>query len=249
MTIKIAHLYYDLLNLYGENGNIRALEKFFKDQNVKVEIHFLTKDDKISFKKYDIYYMGMGTEENQKIVIEDILKYKKDIKEAVEDNKYFFITGNSYEIFGKYIIDFNNEKIDTLNIFDYYTKVINVKDISDQKNFRIVGEASGYVPFIKEKIIGFQNRAGFIYDNDKPLFKIKFGTGNNPEKNTEGYTYKNFYATYFTGPIFIRNPYLTYYFVKKIIKEKDKNFKFKKLNKNSTEVKAYNNYLENFPNM
>ena len=94
MKIKIAHLYYDLLNLYGENGNVRALEKFFKNQGVETEIHFLTKDDKISFKKYDIYYMGMGTEENQKIVIEDIKKYKKDIKEAINNNKYFFITGN-----------------------------------------------------------------------------------------------------------------------------------------------------------
>ena len=87
MKIKIAHLYYDLLNLYGENGNVRALEKFFKNQGVETEIHFLTKDDKISFKKYDIYYMGMGTEENQKIVIEDIKKYKKDIKEAINNNK------------------------------------------------------------------------------------------------------------------------------------------------------------------
>lgn len=249
MTIKIAHLYYDLLNLYGENGNIRALETFFKKLGANVEVHFLTKDDKISFKKYDIYYMGMGTEENQRIVIEDILKYKKDIKKAIEDNKYFFITGNSCEIFGKYIIDFNNEKIETLNIFDYYTKVINIKNISDQKNFRIVGETSGYVPFIKEKVIGFQNRAGFIYDNDKPLFKIKFGTGNNPEEKTEGINYKNFYATYFIGPIFIRNPYLTLYFTKKIIKEKDKDFKINKVNKNTTEFKAYKNYIENFPNM
>ena len=249
MKIKIAHLYYDLLNLYGENGNVRALEKFFKNQGVETEIHFLTKDDKISFKKYDIYYMGMGTEENQKIVIEDIKKYKKDIKEAINNNKYFFITGNSYEIFGKYIIDFNNNKLNTLNIFNYYTKVINVKNITDQSNFRAVGEYSGFTKLIKEKIIGFQNRAGFIYENDSPLFNLTYGTGNNPEEKTEGYTYKNFYATYSTGPLFIRNPYLTQYFVKKIIREKDKNYKIKPLNKNSTEVKAYNTYLKKFPNM
>ena len=26
-TIKIAHLYYDLMNLYGETGNIKAVKK------------------------------------------------------------------------------------------------------------------------------------------------------------------------------------------------------------------------------
>lgn len=248
MTIKIAHLYYDVLNLYGENGNVRALKKAFEDQDVKVEIHFLTINDKIKFNDYDIIYMGMGTEDSQKLVINDIIKYKKDIKKAIENNKYFFITGNSYEIFGKYIIDFNKEKIKTLDIFDYYTKVCDIKDISKQSNFRIVGECSGNVEFIKEKIIGFQNRAGFIYDNNHPLIKIKHGTGNKPKDNYEGYNYKNFYATYFIGPLFIRNPYLTDYFVKKIIKEKDKDFKIKKV-KRENEYKAYNTYLENFPNM
>lgn len=248
MKIKIAHLYYDILNLYGENGNVRALKKRFEKAGVNVEIHFLTIKDKIDFNKYDIFYMGMGSEESQALVINDIMKYKKDIKNAIENNKFFFITGNAYEIFGKYIIDFKEEKINTLAIFDYYTKVIDIKNISDQGNFRIVGETSGYVDFIKEKVIGFQNRAGFIYENNSPLFKIKYGTGNNTQEKTEGFHYKNFYATYLIGPLFIRNPYLTDYFVKKIIKEKDKN-KQVKINKKDTMYIAYENYINNFPNM
>ena len=56
--IKIAHLYYDLLNLYGESGNIKALKRFIERQNVECEIHFLTLGDKIDFEKYDLYYMG-----------------------------------------------------------------------------------------------------------------------------------------------------------------------------------------------
>ena len=37
--IKIAHLYYHILNLYGENGNIRALKRYFERQDIKTEIH------------------------------------------------------------------------------------------------------------------------------------------------------------------------------------------------------------------
>ena len=96
--IKIAHLYYDLMNLYGENGNIMALEKGFNDQDMFTEVTYLTVNDKIDFNKYDIYYMGCGSEENQKIVIDDILKYKDKIKNAIENEKHFIFTGNSYEL-------------------------------------------------------------------------------------------------------------------------------------------------------
>ena len=42
-TIKIAHLYYDLMNLYGESGNVKALKKFIEKVRV-VRIKFLKCD-------------------------------------------------------------------------------------------------------------------------------------------------------------------------------------------------------------
>ena len=101
--ILIAHLYYDLMNLYGEIGNIMALEKGFNDQDMFVEVTNLTIGDKIDFDKYDIYYIGCGSESNQLIVINDLLKYKDKIKNAIDNGKHFIFTGNSYELLGKYI--------------------------------------------------------------------------------------------------------------------------------------------------
>ena len=72
--IKIAHLYYDLMNLYGEIGNIMALEEAFNNQDMYTEITNLTVGDNIDFNKYDIYYMGCGSEESQEIVIEEVLE-------------------------------------------------------------------------------------------------------------------------------------------------------------------------------
>ena len=56
--IKIAHLYYDLLNLYGESGNVMALKRFIERVNIETEVHFLTIGDKIDFSKYDIFFIG-----------------------------------------------------------------------------------------------------------------------------------------------------------------------------------------------
>ena len=85
MEINILHLYYDLLNLYGENGNIKALKKHLEEMGVRVNIEFLTINDVIDFSRYDFVYIGAGTEKSQKLVLKHLLKYKKDIKNYIYD--------------------------------------------------------------------------------------------------------------------------------------------------------------------
>ena len=91
MIITIGYLYYDLLNLYGENGNIKALKKQLEDQGINVTIKFLTIDDDLDFNKYDFVYIGAGTENNQKIALKHLIKYKNDIKKYIEDNKFSYL--------------------------------------------------------------------------------------------------------------------------------------------------------------
>ena len=233
--IKVCHLYYDLMNLYGENANTRAIENMCKYQGITCEISYKTINDSINFNNYDIFYMGSGSESNELLVLKDLLKYKSDIISSINNGKTFIITGNSTELFGSYIMD-NGIKYDCLKIFDYY---------SIHESFRTVGSIVFSTNLIKEKIIGFQNRCGIINNIDKPLFKVLSGTGSSVNSNTEGIHYKNFYATYVFGPLLIRNPYLTNYILKNIMKEKNPKYKFKLINK-LPEVKAYNTYLDNF---
>ena len=87
--IKILHLYYDLLNQYGEQGNILALKDSFRNQNVEVSIDLLSCGDKIDFKKYDLIYMGTGSDENLYIALEDIKKYKKELSSFTEVLKQY----------------------------------------------------------------------------------------------------------------------------------------------------------------
>ena len=235
--IKIAHLYYDLMNLYGENGNIRYLVKCLEEQGIDVEVHFLSMEDKIDFKKYDFYYIGMGSEENKMLVLDNIMKYKEDIIKAVNDNKYFLITGNAVDLFGRQITTLDNEVIPTLNLFDY--------EINDE-DFRIVGEQYYEVNLdIKNnKILGFQNRNTVLeIDDDKHLFDVIKGSGYKPNSNIEGIKYNNFYGTYLLGPILVRNPYLTDYLVKDICKSLDVKFK---ANTDGMAYKAYDEYIKNF---
>lgn len=229
--ITIVHLYYDLMNLYGEHANIRALIEHFDKQGVKTKVLYLSKNDQIDFYKYDIYYMGMGTEKNQQIVLEDMMKYHSAIKKTIK-SKLFIITGNALELFGQDLITSDNKRINTLGIFNYYTKNI---------PSRIVEETLMKTSLIKEPIIGFQNREGIINDIDNYWFDVINGTGSNNEIKKEGYQQDYFYGTYLIGPLLVRNPYLTDYFVKLIMDKKGLKFK---ANKEGIEYQAYQANVE-----
>ena len=155
MIIYIGYLYYDLMNLYGEIGNIEALEYLLKNQGIKVVIDKLSVNDNIDFNKYDLLYIGCGTLSNELIVLNDILRYKKELKNYINNNKFILSTGNSIELFGKSI-----DGKDALNIFNYDSLLIDK---------RIVGD------YINDEIIGFQNRGSKIVNNNNPLFDNEIG--------------------------------------------------------------------------
>lgn len=233
MKIKIAHLYYDLMNLYGEVGNVWALQKTFDEQDIDCTIDKLTIGDKINLSKYDIIYIGQGSEENQMIVLNDILKHKETLENAIENNKYVICTGNSYELFGKYI-EKNGKKINCLNIFDYYSKEIDE---------RIKGEQVFDCKLVKEPIIGFQNRQCVMNNKTNHLFSVINGYAGNYKTKYEGIHYKNFFGTYMIGPLLIRNPHLTNYIVKDILDKK--NIGYIPIT-NTFDYKAYNEFVKNF---
>ena len=169
--INILHLYYDLLNLYGENANTRCLYNELKRNNIKVNVDLRSINEQINFDKYDIVYIGSGCEDNLFIALEDIMKRKNEIKKYIEGNGYLILTGNSMDLFGKYILN-NDEEIKALNIFDYSVKLINEKMFNNASLYRIVGEVTANTKLIKEKIIGFQNRCDLVYNVTNPLFEI-----------------------------------------------------------------------------
>lgn len=236
MTITIAHLYYDLMNLYGESGNVKALQFQLENQGIHVKIKFLTLGDTLDFHKYDFVYMGAGTEENQKLALKHLIKYKDQVKEAIENGKFFLITGNALELFGKCIIDKNEKRIKTLHAFEFYTK---------EENFRMVDEALVKSKFIKPYILGFQNQGSVIKSNDDIMFEVIKGIGSFPNSKIEGVHKNHFYGTYLIGPILIRNPELLKYMIKELVTSKKKDFKFKRFNL-TLENKAYQEFMKHY---
>ena len=198
MKINIGYLYYDLLNLYGDSGNIKTLLYHLKEQGINVNIKYMTLNEEKDFSDLDMIYIGSGTENNILLALEDLKKDKEKIKDFLKEDKILLSTGNSLELFGNYII--GTQKIKALGIQDYVVMGQNriVKDVDSKDSFNNL------------EIIGFENHNGHNLSNTSDI--INKGS---------------FYATYIIGPILVRNPKLCSYFVHKLIDKKDSNFDYK----------------------
>ena len=234
MKITIGHIFYDLLNLYGENGNVTALEKALLSQGIDIEIKNLSLDNEPwNLNELDVVYMGAGTEQNQLIALNTLMKYKEEINQMVLNNKLFICTGNSIELFGRQI-NTGNAIIETLNIFDYTTqRTVN----------RIVSECVFNYNEIEDKILGFENHQGEITGIVEPLFTVETGYGSEKNSKCEGFRKNNFYGTYLIGPLLVRNPKLLEKICKELILSKDKNFEFRDFNL-AFEQTAHDKFLE-----
>lgn len=233
MKITIGHLFYDILNLYGESGNVLALKHALEMQDIEVEIKNLSLNDSIDFNLLDFIYIGSGTKQNEQLAIEYLKNYKEDILQYVMNKKFFFVTGNSIEMFGKYIKELDNSQFNCLEIFDYYTEVTKT---------RLVCECIFKHEELDCKILGFENHQGITKDNTSPLFTVVKGYGN---QGVEGFVKDNFYATYLIGPILARNPEFLEYITKKLITSLDKDFEFKAFDFEFL-VKAHDKFLEKY---
>ena len=68
MKITIGHLYPDLLNLYGDRGNIQCLMKRCQWRGIEAETIAFEFNDKIDFSRLDIVLLGGGSDREQMLV-------------------------------------------------------------------------------------------------------------------------------------------------------------------------------------
>ena len=101
--LKILYLYPDLLELYGDYGNIQVLKYRMEKRNIKCIIdRYSINDNRPNFSEYDIIFAGGGADNEQSILANDLTKYKDEIKEAVKNGVFFLLICGAYQLFGKY---------------------------------------------------------------------------------------------------------------------------------------------------
>ena len=217
MKLTILHLYPDLLNLYGDRGNIECLRKRLTWSGIDAEVRTYTCESSgFDLSDVDIVFIGGGSDREQKIVCSRLLEHKQQLHDYVEAGGSLVAVCGGYPLLGKYY-KLADETIQGLAILDIYT---------DQGKKRLIGNIVLETDLIDRKIVGFENHGGRTYiGNHTPLGRVIYGNGNADNTGFEGVVYKNVIATYLHGPLFPKNPQLCDYVLTNALKHKYPNFK------------------------
>lgn len=230
MKLKVLYLYPELLNLYGDRGNIETLYYRTSKRGLGFEVKeaklgkTLTKED---FEWANLVFMGGGSDLNQKILYEDLLLNKKGfLSDYIEAGKVGLYICGAYQLLGNYYETENGEKLQGLGILNFYTKNEGAKNRSVGNIKTLLNKDIKDVVFKTKQnrfLVGFENHGGQTYflDNLSPLGKVTQGYGNNKKDKTEGLVYKNTIGTYLHGPLLPNNPAFCDYLIKKALELKD----------------------------
>ena len=199
VKVHICQLYPDLLNLYGDRGNILTLASRCRRRDMEPVIRQVSPGEMLNLEEIDILFLGGGSEREQKLLLQEMRRWEEKLREAAEDGLVVLAICGSYQMLGKYYQTADGEKIQGLDIIDSWT-------IAGDK--RLTGNI--IVKSGEKTVVGFENHSGKTYlgENTAPLGKVLFGQGNNGEDGKEGARYKNVFGTYLHGPLLPKNPHL-----------------------------------------
>lgn len=211
MNIKIGHLYPDLLNLYGDRGNIQCLKKRCEWRGIEAEVKSFQISDSIDFSDLDIVLLGGGSDREQMLVCEKLKMIQAEMKGYVEDGGSVIAVCGGYQLLGHYY-DTEEGRIEGLSLVDIYT---------EHGEPRLISNVVLQNELFEHPIVGFENHAGRTYiGNHKSFGNVLAGNGNNAKDGTEGIMYKNVIGTYLHGPLLPKNPHISDYLIRNALERK-----------------------------
>jgi CobQ-like glutamine amidotransferase family enzyme len=207
VTLRVAHLYPRLMNIYGDRGNIMCLRHRCEARGIGFELAELGPGDRLDPAAHDLIFAGGAQDREQRGVADDLLKTKAGaIGEAVENDVSLLVVCGAYQLFGRFYRESSGVELPGAGIFDLYT------EHPGEGAKRLIGNVvcEWESPSGTQTIVGFENHGGRTHlgEGVRPLARVRSGNGNNGRDGTEGAVYRNAIGTYVHGSLLPKNPAL-----------------------------------------
>lgn len=201
-SVNILWLYDDLLDLYGDSGNLMIICDRLRGMGIESKITRLSLGDTLDFTLYNMVYIGPGKAKNLAKAGEHFIGCEKAVKEAVAEGVLFFVTGNARLLFGKSFTTADGGTREGIALFDYTGRETGAVFTSD------VIASPVFAPDTRS--YGFINRTAHIDGNvGDYLFNLTSGAGDNESETAhEGNLLGSFFGTWQLGPVLVKNPHL-----------------------------------------
>ena len=201
--VVIAHMLPDLLNLYGDGGNVRILEQRLRWRGIPVEVRRIQHGEAVNFSQVDLVFMGGGPDREQKLASEQLLAMRDELAVYVEGDGPLLAICGGYQILGRQWL-WGDELVPGLGLIDMETRRPGTS--ADRLIDNMVLES----PLATHPVVGYENHAGRTYlgEGVEGFGRVvsSCGHGNNDDDRVEGARYKNVVGTYSHGPLLSKNP-------------------------------------------
>ena len=231
--IKIAHLYPELLNLYGDGGNIITLRKRCEWRGIECEVAEVHYGERPTFDDVDIAFIGGGSDREQRIVCEELLAVGPELKAYVEDNGVLLAVCGGYQLLG-HSYAMGDETLQGLSLVDLYT---------DRGTPRLIGNVMIQTDLFETPVLGYENHGGRTHlgSGVDPLGRVLSGYGNDGQSGYAGVRWKNVVGTYIHGPLLPKNPDLADWLLTRALERKGADAALEPLD--DTQERAANNVM------
>ena len=206
MILRICHLYPDLLNLYGDRGNLMALAARVRWRQIGVEIEEYGVGDRLPAGAHDLYFLGGGEDRQQRLAADDLRAAKGDaLVNAAARGAVVLAVCGGYQLLGRYYRPADGADLVGLGLLDLTT------EHPGPAARRLIGNIVIRAPLLGgATLVGFENHGGRtrLGSGVRPLGQVVAGYGNNGEDRTEGAVSGSVFGTYLHGPLLPKNPHL-----------------------------------------
>jgi lipid II isoglutaminyl synthase (glutamine-hydrolysing) len=214
----VGWLYPDLMNIYGDRGNILTLLKRAEWRGLDAKLIELGRGAESEMQDVDVFFFGGGQDREQALIYDDLRQYKQDsLQRAMGNGAQVLAVCGGYQLLGHYYQTADGERYDGIGLIDVRTEAGKKRFIGDVV---VETEIEGLSP---RTLVGFENHSGrtFLGPGAKPLGRVVQGQGNNGSDRLEGCVQGNIIGTYLHGSLLPKNPQLADHLIGRALSRRD----------------------------
>ena len=201
--IVIAHMFPDLLNLYGDGGNVRILSERLAWRGIPVQVKRVEYGESVDLGDVDLVFLGGGPDREQKLASTELMRMKDELAAYVKEDGPVLAICGGYQILGKTWL-LGDEEVPGLDIVGIETRRPGTS--ADRLIDNIVLSS----PLATHPVVGYENHAGrtYLVEGVKPFGAVvsSVGHGNNDADKADGALCRKVLGTYLHGPLLSKNP-------------------------------------------
>lgn len=196
--VKIVRLYPELLNLYGDGGNVTALLRRCEWRGIEAEVVAVRFGERVDLRDADLLYLGGGTDREQAMAREGLWGAAAELRAYVEDGGATLAVCGGYELMGTSCV-LGDETVEGFGVIDAR---------AERGEERLVGNVLLETELCGEPVVGYENHVGRMYlgESARPFGRVVRGSGNDASSGHEGCVHRNLVGTYVHGPLLPKNP-------------------------------------------